>query len=152
MMEKKSKETSRADLSHLGPPGIARQLGGAGGQKLYVDFGGREARAPVAARARIAELEGEVANLKRLLGARDEALAAALELAAGRQKIPVDKKSVDGKSSVDKKSPRGRPRVAGERPWETKGISRAAWYKRRRQEERRADEYAAEHGLVRPLK
>lgn len=75
-------DKTRTDLSHLGPPAIARRFSQVSPRDEIAKFEGRPERedvrrpetvALVEARARIKELEA-------LLAARDEALAAALEL------------------------------------------------------------------------
>lgn len=68
MKGEKDKAQSRADLSHLGPPAMARRLDQVLGSLKAPDVRG----------TRIAELEAEVARLKALIAQRDEALAAAL--------------------------------------------------------------------------
>lgn len=99
-------DKTRTDLSHLGPPAMARRFAMQPRDEIAKFEGAPSAKradlntvALVEAReqarcdarmalARIFELEAEVNELKAQLGARDEALAAALELAQSRA-VPV---------------------------------------------------------------
>ena len=106
----------------LGAVGMARRYG------VAVDEAGVVAERVGAARAAVARLAEAIDE--SILRAPDADIDEELVSRSKSEGVRnVSERGTGGDGAIVK---RGRPRVGGERPWAVEGVSRAAWYRRRK--------------------